>query len=54
MCNRLFLPWQCSPDVATVFEDKGHEAVKYAASEYLTKILLKLAMLAGVPASELT
>lgn len=47
MCSKLFLPWQCSPDIATVFEDKEHEAVKYARFEYLTKILIKLAVLAG-------
>lgn len=54
MCSRLFLLWQCTPDIATVFEDKGHEAVKYARFEYLTKILIKLAVLAGIHASELT
>jgi len=48
------LPWQCSPDIATAFEDKGHKPVKYARFEYLTKILIKLAVLAGIHASELT
>ena len=54
MWNRLFLPWQCTPDIATVFEDKGHETVIYARFEYLTKILIKLAVLAGIYANELT
>lgn len=43
------MPWQCTLDL--VFEDKGHEAVKYARSEYLTKILIKLE---EIHASELT
>lgn len=47
MCSKLFLPGQCSPDITTVFEDKKHEAVKCARFEYLTKILIKLAVLAG-------
>lgn len=47
MCSKLFLPGQCSPDITTVFEDKNNEAVKCARFEYLTKILIKLAVLAG-------